>query len=258
MSDLSDELSIRDFRLEVNYTAVRLFAQSETRPLSDEFRSASDKLSLLEREEAEFDVRRMENQALVESADDAWDSVMIALRRRLLELSDGSTDAPLYREYFADIPSQVTNLSYAAEIMISKEVEQKLESADVLELRGFVSRLESAREDLEKVIEQRVRLEVEEGRFRNRVALAKEVVNSLRRTTFDELAVLRGGDERFASRFFFSSSPEPPPASGSIAMGRGLSAYSQVSFREVPRPSYSPSHVSSGAERRDSSPGGRR
>ncbi|MCK6544619.1 hypothetical protein L6R52_02020 [Myxococcota bacterium] len=205
MTDLPEILSTRAFRLECSYTASRLAALEETRALAKDFEEAADKLALLEEEDARLDVRRMETQANVETADDAWDDTMHALQRRLLELSNHDMDAPLYRRYFADIPSHVTSLTYQAELMISKDLETDLATEEVAELKAFADRLRERREPLENALVERTRLEVEEARFANRVALAKTITNKLRRTTFAkllELAGTRSRSEEWCARFF--------------------------------------------------------
>lgn len=208
MLDLPEILSTRAFRLECRYTASRLAALEETRHLGKEFEEAGDKLALLEEEEARLDLRRMETQANVETADDAWDDTVHALQRRILELSGHSTDAALYRRYFADIPSHVTNLSYHAELMISRDLEMLLAMEEELtELKAFSDRLRAHREPLENALVERTRLEVEEARFANRVALAKQITNKLRRSTeaaLTELATARGRGEDWVARFFHS------------------------------------------------------
>src|SRR5262249_37860778 len=145
MLELPESYNVRQFRLEASYTATRLVALDDTRSLAKDFEEAADKFALLEAEEARLDVRRMEVQALVEAAADAWAAVMDAFMRRLLELSSHSQDHALYRKYFSDVPSQVTSLSYHAEIMISKDLEQALEQEEVEELRVFSGRLAEKR-----------------------------------------------------------------------------------------------------------------
>jgi hypothetical protein len=205
--ELDEGFPLRTYRLEANYTAARLAAIEETRHLAKDFEEAADKFTLLEQEEARLEVQEIETQAMVETADDAWDDEMHAFERRLLELAQGSTDNPLYRKYFTDIPSHVTTLSYHAEIMISKDLERVLEHEDLEDLRVFVERLRSKREPLENVLVERTRLEVEEARFANRVSLAKTILNKMRRTTLatlEDLAVARGRGRDWAVRFFHS------------------------------------------------------
>lgn len=207
MLELSENLPVRTFRLEANYTAARLKALDETRHLAKDFEEAADKFALLEQEESQLAVRRMEIQAQVETADDAWDDTMIAFRNRLLELCGHNTDAELYRQYFAEIPSHVTSLSYAAEIMISKELEQHLEEEESEELRVFSERLADKRSDLERIMKERTHLEVEEARFHNRVQLAKQILNKLRRVlwaSLEEVQMAHGRSKAWCARFFFS------------------------------------------------------
>src|SRR5687767_9300343 len=134
MLEIPESKPLRAFRLEANYTAARLNALDETRHLATDFEEAADKFALLEEEEGRLDIRRVETQAMVETADDAWDDTMMSFQRRLLDLSGNSVDAELYRRYFADLPSSVTSMSYAAEIMISKELEKHLENEESEEL----------------------------------------------------------------------------------------------------------------------------
>lgn len=205
MLELSEELPIRTFRMEARYTAARLLALPETRKLAQDFEEAHDKLALLEEEEGRLAVRSVEIQANVEIADDAWDDTMLAFQRRLLDLVDQDVDAPLYRNYFADIPSHVTSLSYAAEVMISKELEQKLAVDEKVELREFASRLTERRATLEAAMHERTKLEVDEARFSNRVAMAKAITNKLRRVLFarlEEIARARGLPRAWCLRFY--------------------------------------------------------
>jgi hypothetical protein len=197
--------------MEARYTSARLRALPETRALAGDFDEAHDKLALLEEEGAELDLRRMETQAKVEIADDAWDDAMHAFQRRLLELAGHDVDAELYRSYFADIPSQVTSLSYSAEIMISKELESKLALDEHVDLAAFASRLEDRRKALEGALHERTRLEVDEARFANRVAMAKAILNKLRRVLFaslDEIARARGLGHGWCFRFFHDHNPQ--------------------------------------------------
>ncbi len=203
--DLSENLTLRQFRVEAKYTAARLNALPETRKLANDFEEAADKLALLEEEEARMAVQRAESQAMVETADDAWDDVMHALQRRLLDLSGSSTDHEIYRKYFADLPSQVTRLSYNAEIMISKDLERTLSEESIDELRSFAERLRSKREPLENTLVERTRMEVDEARFQNRVAMAKTILNKLRRTghaSLEEVGLAHGRTRDWAARFF--------------------------------------------------------
>jgi hypothetical protein len=205
MLELPETLPLRVFRLEAGYSAARLGAQDDTRPLSRDFEEAADKFALLEAEEARIDVQRMETQAMVETADDAWDDTMRALQRRLLELSGNSCDHELYRKYFSDIPSQVTSLSYHAEIMISKDLERALQHEEIEELRVFSDKLHERREPLENLLLERTRLEVETARFQNRTALAKAILNKLRRVAYaslEEMALARGLSREWCVRFF--------------------------------------------------------
>lgn len=206
MLELPERRSIRAFRLEAHYTACRLKALEETRDLAGDFDEATDKLARLEQEDAAFALRRMETQAAVETADDEWDDTMVAFRNRLLEAAGHSTDAELYRRYFADIPSHVTSLSYAAEILISKELETSLRHEALAELSSFADRLQNKRFALEKIIEERTRLEVEEARFANRVELAKQILNHLRRVlaaSLQEVAKTHHRDDEWVARFFY-------------------------------------------------------
>lgn len=205
MLDLPETLSIRGFRLEAAYTAQRLRASEDARSLAPGFEEAADKFALLEAEEARLDVQRVEAQASVESADDAWDDVMRGLQQRLLELSGHNQDHELYRRYFSDIPSQVTSLSYPAEILISKDLERALLEQDIEDLRVFAERLREKREPLENMMLERTRLEVETARFQNRVALAKSILNRLRRMAWanlEEIALARHQPRAWCARFF--------------------------------------------------------
>ena len=74
LRELPETLSIREIRLEVNYSAARLNALEETRHLAKDFEEAAEKFALLENEEASLDLQRVETQAMVEIADDAWNS----------------------------------------------------------------------------------------------------------------------------------------------------------------------------------------
>jgi hypothetical protein len=207
MLELPETLPIRAFRLQASYTAARLSALEETRHLADDFTEAADKMALLETEEAQLAVRRMQTQAAVETADDAWDDVMLAFRARLLERAGHDTEADVYRRYFADIPSNVTSLSYAAELLISKDLEAQLAHEAEPELSAFAERLADKRAGLEAIIRERTQLEVDEARFANRVALAKQVINKLRRILFaslEEVQIARGRDRSWCARFYFS------------------------------------------------------
>lgn len=207
MLEIPESKTIRAFRLEANYTAARLNALEETRHLARDFEEAADKFALLEEEEGRLDIRKVETQAMVETADDAWDDTMMAFQRRLLDLSGNSVDADLYRRYFAEIPSHVTSMSYAAEIMISKELEKHLELEEIDELRVFSERLGEKREALENIIQERTRLEVDIARFQNRVGLAKAIVNKLRRILWaglEEVAMAKNENEDWCARFFWS------------------------------------------------------
>jgi hypothetical protein len=207
MLELPEDLSTRSYRLQASYTAARLNALEETRHLARDFEEAADKFAVLEGEEAQLAVRRMQTQAAVETADDAWDDTMIAFRQRLLERAGHDTEAAIYRRYFADIPSNVTSLSYAAEILISKELEAQLAHEEDVELSSFADRLADKRVALEAIIRERTQLEVEEARFANRVALAKQVLNKLRRVLFaslEEVQMGRGRDRGWCARFYHS------------------------------------------------------
>ncbi len=207
MLEVADSLPIRVFRLEAAYTATRLRALAETRSLARDFDEAADKLTLLEEEEGRLALRRVETQAHVEIADDAWDDTMRAFQTRLLELSGNSTDDALYRRYFTDIPSHVTHLSYAAEILISKELEAALADEELGELAVYAERLRGRRVTLENLILERTRLEVDEARFANRVALAKSILNKLRRILYaslEEVAIAHGRPRDWVSRFYLS------------------------------------------------------
>ena len=207
MLELPETLPIRAFRLQASYTAARLNALEETRHLAGDFEEAADKMAVLEHEEAQLAVRRMQTQAAVETADDAWDDVMLGFRARLLERAGHDTEAEIYRRYFADIPSNVTSLSYAAEILISKDLEAQLGHEADAELAVFAERLSDRRAGLEVIIRERTQLEVEEARFANRVALAKQVINKLRRILFaslEEVQLARGRDRAWCARFYFT------------------------------------------------------
>lgn len=211
MFDLPDNLPLRAFRLEVSYTASRLAALPETRPLAQDLEEAAQKLKQLEDEEARLDLARVQSEANVETADDAWDDMIHVFERRLLELSGHDTDAPLYRKHFADVPTHVTSLSFHAEILISKALEAALAKEELSELAAFADRLRERREPLESALLERTLIEVDEARFHNRVALAKEIANRLRRTTFTELeriATMRGRGQEWCARFFHGPSAE--------------------------------------------------
>lgn len=211
MSELGESRSTRQFRLEVSYSAARLNALEETRHLAKDFEDAADKLRQLEDEEARLDIQSVETRAMVETADDAWDDVMRAFQRRLLDLSGDSQDHPLYRRYFADIPSKVTSMSYAAEILISRDLEALLREEQVAELASFADRLAEKRGPLEAALHERTRLEVEVAKFQNRVGLAKQLVNKLRRLTsasLEEIAVAKGRDRAWSTRFFHGHSAQ--------------------------------------------------
>lgn len=200
-------LPLRTYRLEASYTSARLEVLEETRALAADFQEAADKFALLEQEESQLGLRRMRTQAQVETADDAWDDTIIAFRNRLMEIVEGDTEAELYRQYFTDIPSHVTSLSYAAEILISKELEAKLTAEEDSRLAEFGPRLEEKREQLEAIIKERTHLEVEEARFSNRVDLAKQILGKLQRVlvaNLDEIRNTRQRDEAWVNRFFFS------------------------------------------------------
>lgn len=203
--ELPEQLNLREVRLEMAYTAARLNALEETRHLAGEFSETSDRIRQLEEELVQLELQRVQTQAMVEIADDDWDDVMLSFQRRLLDLSAQSVDHPLYRKYFAEIPSQVTSLSYAAEIMISKDLEGDLEKEELAELRLFADRLREKRVPLENALRERTRLEVEVAKFQNRVALAKQLSNKLRRITLanlEELAVAKDRGASWSWRFF--------------------------------------------------------
>lgn len=205
MLEFPEHLPLRGFRLQASYSAARLNALDETRRLASGFEEAGDKFALLEQEEAEHAVRRMQTQAAVETADDAWDDTMLAFKARLLEQAGHDTEADIYRRYFADIPSNVTSLSYPAEILISKDLEAQLAHEDDAELAVFAERLAEKRTGLEAIMHERTRLEVEEARFANRVQLAKQVLNKLRRmlfTSLEEIQMARGRDAEWCARFY--------------------------------------------------------
>lgn len=205
MLELSEDLDLRTFRMEARYTAARLSASPETRALAKDFEEAHDKLALLEEEESALAMQSVEAQAAVEMADEAWDDTILGFQRRLLELVDQDVDAELYRNYFAEIPSHVTSLSYQAEILISKALEGRLSTEPEAELASFADRLESKRLALESAMHAQVVHEVEEARFANRAAMAKAVVNKLRRLSFaslEETARSRGQGLAWCARFF--------------------------------------------------------
>lgn len=201
--ELPENQTIRIYRLEAKYMAARLAALEETRRLAKDFEEAHDKLALLEEEEARIAVQRTESQANVETADDAWDDCVHAFQRRLLDLAGNSTDHELYRKYFADLPSHVTNLSYHAELMVSKDLERALDEETIEELRAFAERLRQKRAPLENALVERTRLEVDEARFQNRVAMAKIILNKLRRNVHAsllDLGAARGRGAEWAAR----------------------------------------------------------
>lgn len=203
--ELPEQLTLREVRLEMAYTAARLNALEETRHLAGDFSETSDRIRQLEDEQSQLELQRVETLAMVEIADDDWDDVMLSFQRRLLDLSGQSVDHVLYRRYFAEIPSQVTGLSYAAEIMISKDLESELEKEELPELRLFADRLREKRVPLENALRERTRLEVEVAKFQNRVALAKQLSNKLRRITLanlEELAVTKDRGPAWSWRFF--------------------------------------------------------
>ncbi len=202
--------AIRAHRLELAYTAARLNALEGTRHLAGDFEEAVDKFAMLEAESARIDLMRVETQAMVETADDAWDDTMHAFQRRLLDLSGNSTDHAMYRRYFADIPSQVTSMSYAAEILISKDLETDLGNEDNPELAEYAERLADKRRPLESALRERTRLEVEAAKFGNRVALAVALTDKLRRVAaanLEEIGAARDHDSNWSSRFFLDDNP---------------------------------------------------
>lgn len=207
MLEFPEHLPLRAFRLQASYTAARLNALDETRRLAGGFEEAADKFALLEEEEAQLAVRRMQTQAAVETADDAWDDTMLGFRARLLEQCAHDTESELYRRYFAEIPSNVTSLSYPAEILISKELEAQLAHEEEPSLKSFADRLAEKRAGLEGLMAERTRLEVEEARFANRVQLAKQVLNKVRRvlfTSLEEIQMARGRPESWCARFYYA------------------------------------------------------
>lgn len=215
MLELSHRSSLRAFRLEASYTAARLNASEDTRPHAAEFEEAAERFRLLDEEESRLALRKVDTQASIEAADDAWDDTVHGFRRRLLELSNNSVDAPLYRTYFADIPSHVTSLSHAAEIMISKDLERALRDEPNESLRLFSEQLETQRLALEAILHERTRVEVDEARFANRVSLAKSILNKLRRVLWaelEELALHRGVGREWCARFFLGHQDAVSPA----------------------------------------------
>ncbi len=205
MIELSPRASLRTYRLEASYTAARLSASEETRHLAREFSEAADRIRSLEEELVRLDARRVETQASLESADDAWDDEMQAFRRRLLELCENDVDAELYRKYFADIPSSVTELSYGAEIMISKELEQAVADEAHPDVASLGPRLAERRSALEAVLQEALQVVVDEARYLNRVSMAKSIVNKLRRiavASLEEIAMSRRHPRLWAARFF--------------------------------------------------------
>ena len=205
--DLPAKLSIRNYRLELAYSAARLNALAESRDMAADYEEAAAKFEELEQEEGRFELTKVESQAMVETADDAWDDTMRSFMRRLLELSGHNTDHTLYRTYFAEIPSQVTSMSYAAECMISKDLEDALEREENEELKAFAEKLRSKRLPMEAAMRERTRLEVDFAKFGNRVALAKALTNKLRRITaasLDEIAKASEREDDWAFRFFRS------------------------------------------------------
>ncbi|MBI4821708.1 MAG: hypothetical protein HY791_35940 [Deltaproteobacteria bacterium] len=203
MLELSENMTVRDFRLEASYTSARLSAVDEASHLASEYQQASEKLAELEAEGAGLDMAKMQSQAMVEIADDAWDEVALEFQAKLLSLSGGSVDHELYRKYFAEIPTEMTRLSYNAEIMISKDLEEDLADEPATELAAFRGRLELKRRTLEAALRERTRLEVEAAKYQNRISLAKQLVNRLRKTTWNDLLDLaRDRGEPWALRFF--------------------------------------------------------
>lgn len=205
MLELSAHGSLRSFRIEASYTAARLAAGEETRALARDFEEAVDHLRLLEDEQARLDQRRVQTQASLEAADDAWDDEMNALHQRLLDLSDSDVDSELYRRYFADIPSHVTELSLGAEVMISAQLERRLREDPHPEIEPFAERLGQRRAALEAIMNESLALEVDEARFENRVSMAKAIVNKLRRVllaSLEELAAARDHGRDWCARFY--------------------------------------------------------
>lgn len=196
--------------MELAYSAARLNALDETRHLAAEFEAAADKFAMLEAEAARLDIMRVETQAMVETADDAWDDTMLAFQRRLLDLSNNSTDHELYRRYFADVPSQVTSMSYAAEIMISKDLEAELGKEANADLQAYADRMADKRRPLENALRERTRLEVESAKFANRVALAVALIDKLGRiaaANLEEIGVASDRGHNWSGRFFLAENP---------------------------------------------------
>ncbi|MBK8014689.1 MAG: hypothetical protein IPK13_25470 [Deltaproteobacteria bacterium] len=213
MLELPETLPLRTYRLSARYTASRMNAYRDAQPLAHEFEEASEKFALLEAEAGQIAVAKADASARVAGADDAWDETMLSFRAHLLQLSGYSVDAPLYRRYFADIPSHVTSLSFAAEIMISRELEAALGLADEARdsLIAFADMLRTKREKLESAIREQTRVEVMEARFLNRVALAQVILNDLRQrahSTLVEIASRTSRPAGWAARFFELMPPD--------------------------------------------------
>ncbi|MEM6370680.1 MAG: hypothetical protein AAF851_20500 [Myxococcota bacterium] len=205
MIELSPRASLRTYRLEASYTAARLSATEDTEHLAREFSEAADRIRLLEEELVRLDARKVQTQAALESADDAWDDEMQGFRRRLLELCDNDVDAELFRRYFADVPSSVTELSYGAEVMISLELEESVAADGHPDLSALIPRLAEKRGALEVILKEALRVEVDEARYVNRVAMAKAIVNKLRRVavaSLEEIAMSRRHSRLWTARFF--------------------------------------------------------
>jgi hypothetical protein len=76
--------------------------------------------------------------------------------------------------------------------MISKDLERALSEESIEDLRVFADRLQTKRTPLENALVERTRLEVEEARFQNRVAMAKTILNKLRKSAHATLADIGG------------------------------------------------------------------
>jgi hypothetical protein len=187
MVDVHLEAPLGSFRIEAAYTASRLSADPDVRVLAIDFKDAESKFALLEQEATQLAAREGAMQGLVESADDAWDDEIRAFHDGLLTASDGSVDHPRYRSYFADVPSGVTHLSYAAELLVSRELEKRLSEEPLERLRSFEASLRAKREVLEKALHEQTVLEVTRARFENRAALGKSLLNRLRAETLASL-----------------------------------------------------------------------
>ena len=85
MLEIPESKPIRAFRLEANYTAARLNALDETRHLASDFEEAADKFALLEEEEGRLDIRRVETQAMVETAE-RFDAAILDVSERKVDV----------------------------------------------------------------------------------------------------------------------------------------------------------------------------